>query len=100
MYKTYANGSVYKGEWKDGKENGQGEKTDANGNVYEGEFKDDKTHGQGKMTHANGDVYKGQFKNGMIHGQGKYILTNFFGLTFHAKYDTGVAMHGIVHFGD
>ena len=33
---TYANGSKYVGEWKDGKENGQGTYTFANGTVDKG----------------------------------------------------------------
>ena len=40
---TYANGDVYKGEWKDGKRNGQGKMTYAHGYyVYEGEWKNGK----------------------------------------------------------
>ena len=36
---TYANGSKYVGEWKDGKENGQGTYTFANGTVDKGIWK-------------------------------------------------------------
>jgi len=36
---TYANGSKYAGEWKDGKENGQGTYTFANGTVDKGIWK-------------------------------------------------------------
>ena len=36
---TYANGSKYVGEWKDGKENGQGAYTFANGTVDKGIWK-------------------------------------------------------------
>ena len=39
---TYANGSKYVGEWKDGKENGQGTYTFANGTVDKGIWKNNK----------------------------------------------------------
>lgn len=60
---TWASGSVYKGEWKDGKFNGQGKKTWADGTVYEGEWKDDQSNGQGKYTWADGTVYEGEWKD-------------------------------------
>ena len=46
-------------------------KTYPDGVVLEGEFKDDKLHGQGKITSVDGDVWEGEFKNGYLHGQGK-----------------------------
>ena len=39
---TYANGSKYVGEWKDGKENGQGTYKFANGKVDKGIWKNNK----------------------------------------------------------
>ena len=39
---TYANGSKYVGEWKDGKKHGQGALTYVSGNKYVGEYKDGK----------------------------------------------------------
>ena len=36
---TYANGSKYVAEWKDGKQHGQGTYTYANGDKYVGELK-------------------------------------------------------------
>ena len=69
---TYANGSKYVGEWKDGKENGQGTytwvsgNTWLNGNKYVGEFKDAKRNGLGTYTFANGTVDKGVWKNNKL----------------------------------
>ena len=69
---TYANGSKYVGEWKDGKENGQGTytwvsgNTWLNGNKYVGEFKDAKRNGLGTYTFANGTVDKGIWKNNKL----------------------------------
>ena len=42
----------------------------SDGTVYEGEWKNGKTSGQGKMTLSTGDVYEGGFQNGHISGQG------------------------------
>ena len=69
---TSADGDKYIGEWKDGKENGQGtytwvsENTWFNGNKYVGEFKDDKRNGLGTYTFANGTVDKGIWKNNQL----------------------------------
>ena len=79
---TYANGSKYVGEWKDGKENGQGtytwvsENTWFNGNKYVGEYKDGKLHGQGTYTWANGNKYIGEFKDDKRNGLGTYTFAN------------------------
>ena len=35
---TYADGSVYDGEWKDNEMNGKGKYTCANGSIHEGYF--------------------------------------------------------------
>ena len=69
---TYANGSKYVGEWKDGKENGQGTYTQVsgntwfNGNKYVGEYKNGKIHGQGTYTWADGTVGKGIWENNKL----------------------------------
>ncbi len=91
---TWPDGCTYKGQWKDGKRNGQGRMTYASGNVYEGEWQDDcrsghgvfkwteghvyegewqndNRHGRGRMTYASGDVYEGEWLNGNRHGQGR-----------------------------
>ena len=71
--KTWADGTVYDGEWKDGKIHGQGKKTWADGTVYDGEWKDGNYHGQGKMTWAtDGTVYDGEWKDDNMHGQGEF----------------------------
>ena len=69
---TYANGDKYVGEYKDGKRHGRGTFTRANGDEYVGEWKDDKRHGQGTSTYANGQKYVGKYKDGQRHGQGTY----------------------------
>jgi hypothetical protein len=69
-------GTKYVGEYKDGKEHGQGTKTWGNGDKYAGEWKDGKEHGQGTHTWGKGqykgDKYVGEFKDGLLHGKGTY----------------------------
>ena len=69
---TFADGSKYVGEFKDGKSNGQGTYTWADGHKYVGEFKDDKINGQGTFTLDDGQKYVGEFKDDMLNGQGTY----------------------------
>ena len=61
---------VYKGEWKNGKPNGQGTYTFPDGKKYEGKFKDGKEQGQGTYTYPDGVKYEGKFKDGKEQGQG------------------------------
>ena len=68
---TFSNGSVYNGEWKDGKSDGQGTFTFPDGAVYDGEWKDGKSDGQGKMTYEDGSVYNGEWKEDKFNGRGK-----------------------------
>ena len=70
---TFASGSKYVGEYKDGKRNGQFIVTFASGNKYVGEFKDDKYNGQGIKYLANGNVdQSGIWKDGVL-VQSKFI---------------------------
>ena len=66
----YANGNVYKGEWRYGKYDGEGKLTFANGDEYEGSFFDGKYHGKGTCRYANGTVYEGEWQEGQWHGEG------------------------------
>ena len=61
---TYADGSTYTGEFKDGKRHGQGTDTWPNGYKYTGEWKDNKYNGQGTATYADGRTYSGEWKDG------------------------------------
>ena len=58
---TYANGSVYTGEIKDGELSGQGTNTLATGDIYVGEFRRNQRNGSGTLTYVNGDVFTGLF---------------------------------------
>ena len=74
--KTFADGSKYVGEWRDGKMNGQGTHTGADGSNYVGEWKDDLPNGQGTKTLANGAKYEGEFMDGKRNGQGTEVDAN------------------------
>jgi hypothetical protein len=78
---TASNGNKYVGEWKDGKQNGQGTyyylaDDQFKGFKYVGEYKDNKRHGQGTFTYPNGDKYVGEYKDNKRHGQGTYTFAN------------------------
>ena len=60
---TWADGSKYVGEHKDGKGHGQGTYTWADGSKYVGEYKDNKRHGQGTFTANDGTVMRGIWEN-------------------------------------
>ena len=66
----FANGSVYEGDWKDGKEHGQGVCRYADGAVYEGNWKDSNMYGRGVLRYANGVMYEGDFNDDKLHGRG------------------------------
>ncbi len=73
---TYTNGSVYEGQWVDGRKQGQGKQTQPDGSVYVGEWRDNLQNGKGRMRWANGDSYEGQWSDGHMHGQGVFLSAN------------------------
>ena len=73
---TFASGSKYVGEFKDGNYSGQGTYTYADGEEYVGTFKNGLFHKQGTYTYSSGDKYVGEFKNGKKNGRGLYSHTD------------------------
>lgn len=69
---TYTNGSVYDGQWVDGRKQGQGKQTQPDGSLYAGEWRDNQQHGKGRMRWANGDTYEGGWSDGRMHGKGVF----------------------------
>ena len=63
---TYADGSVYEGEFLNGVPFGKGICYYLNGAVYEGMWRHHEPHGQGKMTLENGIVHRGTWQKGVI----------------------------------
>lgn len=67
---TFADGSVYDGEWQFRERNGTGTLTFPDGRRYEGEFKSGQRHGKGTMTWPGGRTYSGDFQHGERSGRG------------------------------
>ena len=68
---TYANGTIYEGEWAGGKHHGYGTLLFASRDHYEGQFYQGEYHGTGSFVFAHGDRYTGQFHQGRYHGEGR-----------------------------
>ena len=62
---TYADGTTYTGEWKDGRRHGQGTYAYAYGTTYTGEWKDGERNDKGIEAHPDGTKYPGEFKDGL-----------------------------------
>ncbi len=66
-------GSVYIGEWSQGKMHGTGKYIYPNGDIYNGEWAYGKETGRGSITFRNsGDMFEGQFIDGKKEGNGEY----------------------------
>lgn len=72
----YKSGMVYRGEWKNGKQNGHGVRHDSLGNNYQGEFKEGLPNGYGNWVYSNGDIYQGELRDNTRQGNGKYLYSN------------------------
>jgi hypothetical protein len=70
--KVFTN-AVYEGNFKNGKENGQGKMIYPNKTYYEGSWQDGQKHGKGKQTWYYGDSYDGDWVNGKRSGNGIYV---------------------------
>lgn len=70
----WSSGTVYEGQWKDGKKNGQGTAKYLDGGVYEGQYKDDKRNGQGTYTNINGVKSSGIWVDGKLDGKTPELL--------------------------
>ncbi|CAN1828908.1 Phosphatidylinositol 4-phosphate 5-kinase 7 [Linum perenne] len=98
-YTWLQDGTVYDGEWEEGKMTGNGQMLWPGGSKYEGEFSGGYIHGTGTFTHVDGseyrgcwrmnirhgigtkkysnsDVYEGSWKEGVHEGKGKYTWSN------------------------
>jgi hypothetical protein len=61
---TYAaTGTVYRGEFRNGKFNGHGTLTMTDGSVFEGDFQNGLADGVGRLTHADGTFEEGLFRH-------------------------------------
>jgi hypothetical protein len=67
---TFADGTVYEGQWQFRERSGKGTLTYADGRRYEGDFSDGQRHGTGMMTWPDGRRYSGDFQHGERTGKG------------------------------
>ena len=75
---TLPNGDIYTGDVLNHKYNGKGEYFFKSHNLaYKGEFRDGKQHGQGLLFNPNGGdvIYNGLWEYGAKHGLGNYIYS-------------------------
>jgi len=70
---TTPDGTIYVGEFKEGRFHGQGTYTYTDGENYVGDFKEGNMNGTGTYTFATGDKYIGEFIDGLKNGQGVYM---------------------------
>lgn len=69
-------GSEYVGQWEEGFRHGWGVMITRNGEEYQGEWSIGKMHGYGRLTNPAGDVYEGMFQNHKYHGVGTFAKSN------------------------
>ena len=82
------NGNYYKGNLKNGKEEGNGELLIKDQFKYYGEFSNDIQNGKGKEENlVDGSIYEGDFVNGVKNGKGKLTLKN--GTTYIGDFKNG-----------
>lgn len=108
----WPDGRVYKGNFKNGLEDGYGEcvipnKGQDKPDTYRGQWKEGKIHGFGKYKYGSGEVYEGCFCEGQRHGYGmlsagKLARTSssiFIGQWVHGK-KTGYGVHDDITRGE
>ena len=73
----YENGDYYIGQWLKDKKHGLGKIYYNNGSIkYDGEFVNDKFQGIGKYVYEDGEYYIGQWSKGIRHGKGALYYIN------------------------
>lgn len=87
---TKLNGTIYEGEFRNGKACGSGKITKKKTN-YEGEWNHLGPNGTGKFTANDGSCYDGKWKDGKRHGSGTYV--DCAGVTYVGEWKRGMK-HG------
>ena len=73
--RTHKSGSIYEGEWLEGKKHGNGTYFWKSGDKYIGKWVENKKSGPGKYIFFSGDVFEGEFLAGKRNDQmSKYPL--------------------------
>ena len=76
MTKQYENGGVYEGQFRDGKQHGQGRYSLPSGYEYEGTWVEGRIEGAGQARYPNGSTYIGQFHANKPHGTGQITFAD------------------------
>jgi hypothetical protein len=86
---------MYEGEWFDDQIHGIGTAWFYSGSVYCGQFSNGKMHGNGRLVKADSTKINGEWFNGLLHG----LAVTYFadGSVFHGEYDHGVVMNNTSH---
>ncbi len=88
---TYSDGSVYTGEWMDGKQHGKGTFKEGDGVTYVGDFVNNRLEGKGTLTKPDGSIYVGDFVRDQFEGNGNLIRSN--GEKYVGEFEKG-KLHG------
>lgn len=80
-------GESLDGAWKDGLLDGEGIYIDAAGNRYEGMFAAGLPNGEGRYLSSTGEIFDGTFKDGLRQGKGKTRLAG--GTVYESVWDKG-----------
>ncbi|XP_058755814.1 phosphatidylinositol 4-phosphate 5-kinase 6-like [Vicia villosa] len=118
---TWSNGTIYEGDWVDGKRTGKGRiiwpcgkkykggngpVMGKNRNIYIGNWKNNQRDGRGIVKWASGEVLEGCWSNGLLRS-GVYRLANgdvytgdFKGSIFHEKGESAWSNDEIIYEGD
>lgn len=76
----FRNGSIYEGEFLNGKMNGKGILRFKGGTYYNGNWKDGMKNGEGEIKYNDGVIYKGSWKDNKWNGKGTlYFADGLFG---------------------
>ena len=90
-------GSIYEGNYKNGKPNGHGSLTsDDNKTIYDGEWKNGKKEGIGKLIITDKYNYSGPFENDIFSGSGGVLCDNQ-GNIYDGDFEKG-KFHGYGHY--
>lgn len=73
---TCSDGTIYEGEWEEGKMTGRGQIWWASGATYEGDFCGGYLHGCGTLIRQDGSIYKGAWRMNIQHGLGRKDYCN------------------------
>lgn len=85
-------GEVFEGHWREGVLDGKGVHLDAVGDRYEGLFSGGLPNGEGRLLSATGEIFTGRFVDGLKHGRGRTLLPG--GTAYESEWNRGRELGG------